>query len=188
MRKIVVGFIFVLLAVVSVVSAQENTTYTVERGDTLTRIASEFEVEIEAILIANNIIDANRLRVGQELIIPTDVLTVPRNHTVQAGENLSDIATHYNTTVEALIDTNELESVNLSIGQVLRLPAIGGAMTYPRAYRVDIGDTLRSIAEDFGITWEQIASYNEIENPNYVEAGLLITIPPVDYVIPTEAE
>lgn len=184
MRKIVIGLIFILLAFVSVVSAQENTVYTVQAGDTLTSIARDFEVEVDAILLANNIIDPSRIRVGQQLIIPTVALAIPRHHAVQAGETLNDIATRYNTTVQAIIDVNELSSTNLSIGQILRLPAMGGAANYPRTYRIDIGDTLRSIGERFGVTWQQIAAYNNIATPNYVEAGLLITIPPVNYVIP----
>ncbi len=185
MRKITVFLIFVLLAFAGIASAQENTTYTVQRGDTLTSIANAFEVEVDAILLANNIIDPNRLRVGQQLIIPTDAVYVPRRHTVQAGETLNDIAIRYNTTVAALIAANNLVSSTIARGQVLRLPAIGGAANYARTYRVDIGDTLRSIGERFGVTWQQIAAYNNIPNPNVVEAGLLITIPPVGYVIPT---
>jgi len=186
MRKLLVLFIIVMLTVVGVVSAQENETYTVRSGDTLTGIANAYDVDIDAILIANNIIDPNSIRVGQVLIIPTGAVTVPRTHVVQPGENLTDIATRYNTTVEALIDTNNLaQPDSLVVGQVITLPATGGPATFPRTYRLDIGDTLRSVGEQFGVTWQQIAAYNNIANPNYVEAGLLIQIPPVDYVVPT---
>lgn len=184
MRKLALLLLTLLLTFASVASAQENTTYIVQRGDTLTRIANAFEVEVDAILLANNMIDPNRLRVGQQLIIPTQAVYVPRRHTVQAGETLYSIAIRYNTTVEALIATNSLSSTTLARGQVLRLPAIGGAANYARTYRVDIGDTLRNIGERFGVTWQQIAAYNHIPNPNRVEAGLLITIPPVGYVVP----
>lgn len=187
MRKITIFLSFILLTFAGVISAQENEVYTVQRGDSLTSIANAFDVEIDAILLANNIIDPNRLRVGQQLVIPTVAVAVPRRHTVLAGETLNDIAIRYNTTVQALIATNNLTSSTLARGQVLRLPAIGGAANYARTYRVDIGDTLRSIGERFGVTWQQIAAYNNIPNPNYVEAGLLITIPPVGYVIPTPA-
>ena len=186
MRKIIVLLMIAALTLVGAVSAQENETYTVQRGDTLTSIANAFDVDIDAILIANNIIDPSRISVGQVLVIPTIALTVPRTHVVQAGETLNDLAIRYNTTIEALVVTNELASPsNVFIGQVITLPAVGGAATFPRSYRVDIGDTLRNIGERYGVTWQQIAAYNNILNPNYVQAGALITIPPVDYVIPT---
>lgn len=186
MRKITLLLIILALTLVSAVSAQENENYTVERGDTLISIAEAFDVELDAILIANNIIDPSRIAVGQVLVIPTVALTVPRTHVVQAGETLDDLAIRYNTTIEALVATNELAAPsNLFVGQVITLPAIGGAANFPRTYTIEIGDTLRTIGDQYGVTWQQIAAYNNIVNPNYVQAGAVITIPPVDYVIPT---
>lgn len=47
-------------------------TYTVQPGDTLRSIAAQFDVEVEALLAANDLTPAqgDALRVGQELIIP----------------------------------------------------------------------------------------------------------------------
>ncbi|MCR4405614.1 MAG: LysM peptidoglycan-binding domain-containing protein [Anaerolineae bacterium] len=45
-------------------------TYTVQAGDTLSKIAKEFGVTVEAIVEANNIEDPSLLQVGQVLIIP----------------------------------------------------------------------------------------------------------------------
>lgn len=184
MRKLIIVLILAMLASVGVASAQEaNETYIVQPGDTITSIAAAFDVDADAILIANNIIDPNRIRVGQSLVIPTGALTVPRTHVVGAGETLNDIAIRYNTTVEALIATNNLTAgTNLRIGTVLTLPPTGGPATFPRTYRLEIGDTLRSVAAEFGTTWQAIAAFNNIPNPNYVQAGTIITIPPADFV------
>jgi lysozyme len=104
---------------------------------------------------------------------------------VQPGENLTDIAIRYNTTVEALITTNRLgNAARIVPGQVLTLPPTGGAATFPRTYLVDIGETLRNIGTRFGATWEQLAAYNNISNPNLIYAGVIIQIPPVGYVPP----
>jgi uncharacterized protein YbbC (DUF1343 family) len=43
---------------------------TIRRGDTLTKIAADFGVSISAIVDANPGLDADRIQVGQELIIP----------------------------------------------------------------------------------------------------------------------
>ncbi|MEL6524595.1 MAG: LysM peptidoglycan-binding domain-containing protein [Chloroflexota bacterium] len=188
MRKL--GFLFFIMlfafaGAVSVSAQEVNETYTVQSGDTITSIANAFDVDVDAILIANNIIDPNRIRVGQVLTIPTGALTVPRTHVVQAGETLTDIAIRYNTTTEALIATNTIASPsNLTVGQVLTLPPVGGPATFPRSYLLDIGATLRSVAEEFGTTWQALAAFNNIATPNYVQAGTVINIPPADYVPP----
>lgn len=186
MRKLAFLLIIALLTVAGAVSAQENESYTVQRGDTITGIANAFDVEVDAILIANNIIDPGRISVGQVLTIPSVSLSLPASHVVQAGETLNDIAIRYHTTVEALVLENALaQAGNLSIGQVINLPAVGGPATFPRSYRVEIGDTLRNIGERYGVTWEQLASFNNILTPNYIQAGIIITIPASDYVVPT---
>lgn len=46
------------------------TTYTVQSGDTLSRIAARFGVTVEAMVNANGLADPGKLSIGQELIIP----------------------------------------------------------------------------------------------------------------------
>jgi LysM repeat protein len=47
--------------------------YTIQRGDTLGRIAQQFDLNLEELQEANCIADANRIRVGQVLRLPTSV-------------------------------------------------------------------------------------------------------------------
>ncbi len=44
-------------------------------------------------------------------------------------------------------------------------------------YVVREGDTLGSIASEFGITWQEIDAVNELENPNVLNIGQQIEIP-----------
>lgn len=189
MRKLAL-VLLLLLTFTAVSFAQTQTTgevtHIVQRGETIYSISRAYDVEMDAILIRNNIIDPNRITVGQRLIIPTGAVTVPRVHVVAAGETLYSLAIRYNTTVEAFVATNGLDnSSNIVVGQVLTIPATGGPATFPRTYMLDRGDTLRSVGERFGVTWQAIAAYNSIPNPNVVTAGAVIIIPPVDYVPPT---
>ena len=47
-------------------------TYTIQPGDTLSRIGSEFGVSWQTIMEANPNIDPNRLQVGQQIVIPLE--------------------------------------------------------------------------------------------------------------------
>ena len=46
-------------------------------------------------------------------------------------------------------------------------------------YVVQTSDTLAQIAERFGVTWEELAAVNQLANPNQLEVGQVIQIPPV---------
>lgn len=185
MRNLLRLIIVLLLFSLAGIAAAQDQSYTVRPGDTITSIAARFDVDAEAILIRNNLLDPNRIRAGQVLMIPTGAVTVPRTHVVGAGETLTSIALRYHTTVEALLAENDLPvGWNLVVGQVLTLPAMSGAATFPRTYMLDTGDTLRIVAERFGVTWQNLAAYNRITNPNYVQAGMVIIIPPADWTAP----
>jgi len=51
-------------------STGANEMYIVKSGDTLSKIAAQLGVEMQAIIDANNLVNPNRLSIGQELIIP----------------------------------------------------------------------------------------------------------------------
>ena len=53
------------------------TQYTVQSGDTLSSIAAQFGVTVDAIVRANNIADPNALSEGQVLTIPAREVEVP---------------------------------------------------------------------------------------------------------------
>lgn len=48
----------------------EGEVYTVKSGDTLSRIATQNNSSVEAIVRANNLTDPDKLQVGQKLTIP----------------------------------------------------------------------------------------------------------------------
>lgn len=49
---------------------------------------------------------------------------------------------------------------------------------------VSPGDTLTAIGARTSRTWEQLAGYNHLPNPNLIYADQVLTIPPADYVAP----
>ncbi len=59
--------------------------------------------------------------------------------------------------------------------------------TRPETYEIKPGEGLFTVAEKFGIGLAVLAAYNGIDNPDYVQAGQVIMLPPVDGVTTTSA-
>jgi LysM repeat protein len=56
---------------------------------------------------------------------------------------------------------------------------------WPKTHIVELGDTLSSIQDEFGVSIELIIAYNEIPDPNNVPIGTELTIPSPDTELPT---
>ena len=97
-----------------------TTTYTVQRGDTLSEIAARYGTTVSALVLANNIADRDRIYPGQVLIIPAGGCV--DNYIVQRGDTLSEIAQRFGTTVARLASLNNIRNTDrIYIGQVLSL-------------------------------------------------------------------
>jgi len=98
--------------------------YTVKQGDTLTGIASRFGVSMMTVYWANKLDAKNALKPGSDLIIPpVNGLIV----TVKTGDTLESLAKDNKITVDEIVEVNELDDMNLIVGQVLVLPGAKGA-------------------------------------------------------------
>lgn len=142
-RMWLVPVFVVLLSFLLVGTALADTTYVVQPGDTLSRIARMYGTTVLDLVAANNIENPNLIRVGQVLVIPgVDGTTPPPGSTpppppseggtyvVQRGDTLSRIARQFGTTVEAIVAANNIVNRNLIyVGQVLTIP--GGTGTTP---------------------------------------------------------
>lgn len=93
--------------------------HVVKSGESLWRMAQTYGVSVQTIVTANQIPDANRLAVGQALVIPTP----GRTHSVRPGESLWLIGRRYGVTVEAIIGLNHIQNPdNISVGMRLAIP------------------------------------------------------------------
>ncbi|PJF22239.1 MAG: hypothetical protein CUN56_07030 [Phototrophicales bacterium] len=197
MKKIIILMVCSLL-LASVANAQTEDTYVVQPGDTLQSIAAKYNTSWEAIAARNGIINPNTIYRGQLLYIPrpgSNINATVRTYTVKPGDTLRDIALRYNTTVEGLVQANNITSNSIIYpGQVLTLPATGGAVIAPAVsstqstsviyrtvvngyYRVQYGDTLSAIARSFNVDMWSIARANYILNLNAIYVGQLLRIP-----------
>ncbi len=113
-----------LLLTIFPAAAQEQTTHTIQRGETLYRIALRYGVSMDAIAQANGLTNMSRILAGQQLIIPNFdasgdtvenplVAGTPVYHTIQPGETLASIAAVYGMTLDQLIQLNNITNPNL---------------------------------------------------------------------------
>jgi spore germination protein len=94
-------------------------------------------------------------------------------HVVQQGQTLHGIAQAYNTTVNDLVEANQIPNPNqLVVGQTLVIPIIGSF------YWVQPGDSLFSIAQRFGLNYQELASINGIPVNFPLNVGFRLYIPP----------
>ncbi len=101
-------------------SPTDTNYYIVKSGDSLYKIASQYNTTVDELKRLNNL-SSNLLSIGQRLIVPNSTSNY-KTYTVKKGDTLYSIARDNNTTVSALQSLNNLATSNLSIGQQLLIP------------------------------------------------------------------
>lgn len=162
-----------------------TTTITVQRGDTLSRIALEYNTTVARLVELNNIANPNLIYTGQTLIVPsgetpddtdgnsTSGQTV---YIVKAGDTLNQIAASYGVTARAIAVENGIRNINLIyVGQRLIIPTNRYDLNHT-LYKIKWGDTLYSISRRYGVPIATIVRLNRIQNPNLIYAGQTIRI------------
>ena len=137
----------------------------------------------------NNITNPNLIYVGQVLKIYGNNKVQRGNnnfsttYVVQSGDTLSGIAARFGTTVQELVQLNDISNPNLLyIGEVLKLPVSNSVKSgassnqYQTTYVVKSGNTLSGIAARFGTTVQYLARINGISNPNLIYPGQILKI------------
>jgi len=107
--------------VVQTSGADQHTVvaYTVADGDTLSGIASKFDVTTDTIESANNLNDNSAIKPGQQLtILPISGL----QYTVQSGDTAASLATKYQSNAAQIISFNNAELTGLVPGQSIIIP------------------------------------------------------------------
>jgi|GEM_PF-1053721 len=114
-------------------------SYTVQQGDTLAGIASQFGVGLPTLSALNPLVTPEFLIVGDQLSVPApagaSASSTPEpgeqtivEYQVKSGDTLAGITASFGSTIEAIVRENNLESPDqIFVGQTLRIPVAAGA-------------------------------------------------------------
>lgn len=170
---------------------QDTHSYTVKSGDTLSAIASKYNMTVNALATLNSISNPNLIYPGQTLRVAdsdkggsvSNKATAPiannvstNSYVVKSGDTLSGIASRYGMSTSALASLNGISNANLIYpGQVIKVSGSSNGSS-ATTYTVKSGDNLSSIASCYGTTASAIANLNGISNPNWIYPGQVLKI------------
>ena len=154
--------------------------YYVQPGDSLYKIAQDFETTIDALRRRNDV-SGDFLYIGQRLIIPpseTEEEEIEEDarliYFVEPGDSLYRIAEIFDTSTEEIREVNELDSTYLIPGQMLYIP---GDVEEPSViYFVNAGDSLYKIAQQFDSEIDIIREANDLYS-DILNIGQTLQIP-----------
>ncbi len=166
-------------------------THRVERGQTLSEIATLYGTSVSALERHNRISDPRRLRLGQILNVPVAATVTaleptrnapPDGHRVGEGQTLSHVAKLYGVSVGDLQRHNGIGDPRaLRPGQVVRIPSSAPVRNADsggyRTHRVSRGQTLSHIARLYRTTVSLLQRHNGISDPRQLRNGQVLKIP-----------
>lgn len=138
------------LKVRSIEKTAQPTMYTVKPGETFSQIAKKHGLTTSDIINVNKLQNPNKLLIGQKIMIPAKtgltssptVLSDPKVRNIQniyimylvkAGDTLYKVARDNNTTVNDLIQTNNIDpNKYLFVGQKLFIPLKSSGTSVPK--------------------------------------------------------
>ncbi|MFW5443509.1 MAG: transglycosylase SLT domain-containing protein [Methylococcaceae bacterium] len=96
-------------------------------------------------------------------------------HKIIKGENLGSIAMKYNTSVNALRQSNQLANSNIRAGKLLLIPT-SLEKSENQLYIVKKGDTFWDIARQFDVSSKDIAHWNNLSLAKALQPGQRLVI------------
>jgi membrane-bound lytic murein transglycosylase D len=174
--------------------------YRIRRGDNLAEIAKRFQVSVEQLKVWNGL-RGTRITAGEDLYVgppsgaaaakpaPIGVASAAplparppaaggkqQQYRVRRGDNLAEIARRFDVSIEDLKAWNGLSSSRITAGEDLTIRA-GGGSSQAAQYRVRRGDTLDSIARRFGVSIDDLKTWNSLSNSR-IHEGNYLTVQP----------
>ncbi|MEA3335933.1 MAG: LysM peptidoglycan-binding domain-containing protein [Chloroflexota bacterium] len=162
-----------------------TTYHQVQRGDTLSGLAQQYGTTVQAIMAANNLTNPNYIYVGQKLCIPgqsswdesggtsgqagyQDQGSYSEQGGADANSGDGSYDGHGGQTDHQYSEPQQRSDsgpVPTATETTVEIPGS------PTSYRVQRGDTLSGIAQQFNTTVEALMALNDIANPNFIYVG-----------------
>lgn len=130
--------------------APKEDTHTLQAGDTLTKVAAQYNVSVRDLLAVNDMQDANRIRQGQVLRIPAGAVTTV------AASNIKTVA-----------KSEQVQGASGSLGRA----SDTGTKKKQATYTVQPGDTLWSIARKHNMNTKDLLSRNHSDGKSPLRPG-----------------
>ncbi len=97
-------------------------------------------------------------------------------YTIEEGDYLSVVALLFNTTVDDIMEINNISDVNtISIGTKIKIPTLAGIEGTIANRYVNIGDTLSTLSILSGMDQSKLGEINSIVSPTELYIGSLLT-------------
>ena len=165
----------------------------VKPGETLSEIAERYGTSVQRLMQLNNLRSPQDLWAGSRIQVPGAAGSSGSrgggsgNYTVKPGETLSEIAERHGTSVQRLMQLNNLRSPqDLWAGSRIQVPGAAGASgggggtrttTVKANYTVKPGETLSELAERYGTSVPRLMELNNLRGPQDLWAGSRIQVP-----------
>ena len=117
--------------------------------------------------------------------IPVEKRVAWRYYTAQPGDSLAGIARKYRTTEKAIAQANNLEGTALAPEARLVIPVNGSAngkvvySRYASHYKTHTGDTVLTVAEDFGVPPDRLRRWNGLKGNGLRHGRVLVIYKPL---------
>lgn len=125
-------------------------------------------------------------KIEKPSLVNTNLSRGVLTYTVGEGETMATIATKHGLTTDQIRWSNGLKTTAVTVGQILKLPAVSGIV-----YTAKAGDTPETLASKYSSSAEQIIAYNDLEAASLAEGaqivlpgGILPTTERPEYVAP----
>ncbi len=173
-------FFIILLGIQSTTIANE---IIVTEGDTLAKIAENYNITIRSIMDTNKLYDGDNLKAGDKLILPANAIIKKEEissikHTVIKGDTLDKISNKYSIDKMKIINLNKLKDPNiLQLNQILLLPKEAKMPLKNYQYHtLSEGETIYQISKKYDISIKEIVSLNNIIETSNLMTGTRIKL------------
>jgi len=159
------------------------TYHKVRRGETLSAIASQYNITLTELTRHNKISKTNNISVGKFIKIPgSGTITASSTpaksndekmitYRVRQGDSLWTLAKRYNTTSKKIQQLNNLKSLRLTSGQSLKIPSSQSSRNDLKIYKVRNGDSPATIASKHKMDLSHLLSLNNLKKNSTIYPG-----------------